>query len=241
MQWSPLPLTKDQHRFTTLKIFQVRVRLSGEWSTTPNNWWKTLSRYWMVFNPSAPAHPRPSLQINHSNLACAGAVSHMISPSLFFPLFLLSLLSSSQLPPSSFCFLSQNVASFAQNNNNELSDAARWPAQTPEGTESHSSTPTDNPPAWSQPSHFHQWPSAWCGTAQRRGCGGGDGSRLLLSTCSAPRYFWEVRGLRESEKAPKKKFESLTPLKDTKRQLCSGVGARVFSNLKVLPRKSDKS
>lgn len=46
------------------------------------------------------------------------------------------------LPPP----LLQCSVSFSQNNNNKLSDAARWPAHTPEETESHSSTPTDNPP-----------------------------------------------------------------------------------------------
>lgn len=47
------------------------------------------------------------------------------------------------LPPPP---LLQCSVSFSQNNNNKLSDAARWPAHTPEETESHSSTPTDNPP-----------------------------------------------------------------------------------------------
>lgn len=42
--------------------------------------------------------------------------------------------------------LSTPQNSLSQNNNNKLSDSARWPAHTPEETESHSSTPTDNPP-----------------------------------------------------------------------------------------------
>lgn len=59
-------------------------------------------------------------------------------------------------------FLPQNSVSLSQNNNNKLSDAARWPAHTPEGTESHSSTATDNPlckaglPLLEQCSHLHQ-------------------------------------------------------------------------------------
>lgn len=85
--------------------------------------------------------------------------------SIFLPVFV-----SSSLPlyilfvsflPSFLHLFPQNSVSFCQNNNNKLSDAARWHAHTPEGTESHSSTQTDNP-LQSQPSpvwncaHLHQ-------------------------------------------------------------------------------------
>lgn len=80
---------------------------------------------------------------------------------------------------SSLHFSPQNSVSFSQNNNNKLSDAARWPAHTPEGTESHSSPPTDNPlckaslPLLEQCSHLHQSdPQIDAGKRLKRGSNG---------------------------------------------------------------------
>lgn len=77
---------------------------------------------------------------------------------MLFVFFCLSPFRSSRFPPSSA--LSSN--SLSQTNNNKLSGSAGWPAHTPEETESHSSTPTDNPlctaslPLLEQCSHLQQ-------------------------------------------------------------------------------------
>lgn len=99
--------------------------------------------------------------------------------------------------------LSSAHNSLSQNNNNKLSDSARWPALTPEETESHSSTPTDNPlceaslPLLEQCSHLQQsGHQRWAGNGRKDGSEG-PGNRLQ----QVQRWEWflkDTRGFRKT-------------------------------------------